>query len=241
MDAELNGKVAIVTGAGRGIGRAICLAMSGQGISVVAVGRTEADLLSVADEAKSQGGNVMPVVCDVSDEQSVLDMFARVRDEFDSLDILINNAGIGIYGQVVDFTVADFDSVMNVNLRGAFLCCREAMKAMIPQAGGYIINISSVVGIKGYPNQGIYTASKHGMMGLTKTLAAEGQEHGVRASAILPGGVDTDMVAQARPDLDRSILIRPADIARTVLYMLSLSDCAHVDEIYIRRQTGKPF
>jgi len=115
------------------------------------------------------------------------------------------------------------------------------MRLMIPRRSGYIINISSVVGFKGYPNQGAYTASKHGVMGLTRTLAVEAADHDIRVSAILPGGVDTDMVANARPDLDRSILIRPEDIATTVGYLLSLSDRAHVDEIYVRRRTAKPF
>jgi 3-oxoacyl-[acyl-carrier protein] reductase len=112
---------------------------------------------------------------------------------------------------------------------------------MVAQRSGAIINISSVVGFKGYPNQAAYTASKHGVVGLTKSLAAEAQEHDIRVSVILPGGVDTHLVGDARPDLDRSVLMQPEDIAQTVLYLLSLSDRAHVDQIYIRRRTSKPF
>ena len=112
---------------------------------------------------------------------------------------------------------------------------------MIPAGSGFIINLSSVVGFKGYVNQSAYTATKHGVMGLTKSLAAEVQEHGISVSAILPGGVDTDFIGAARPDLDRSILIPPEDIAKTVLFMLSLSDRTMVDQIYIRRRTGTPF
>jgi len=112
---------------------------------------------------------------------------------------------------------------------------------MIPQRSGCIINVSSVVGIKGYPNQAAYTASKHGVMGLTKSLAVEAQPHGIRVSAVLPGGVDTDMVAQARPDLDRSVLLQPDDVADAVMFLLSLSDRAAIDEIYIRRRASQPF
>ena len=116
-----------------------------------------------------------------------------------------------------------------------------AAPSMIPKKSGTIINISSVVGFKGYPNQAAYTASKHALLGLTKSLAVEAQEHGIRVSAILPGGVDTEMVAKARPDLDPKILLEPEDIAHTVLFLLSLSDRAAIDQIYIRRRSSKPF
>ena len=112
---------------------------------------------------------------------------------------------------------------------------------MIPQRDGYIISISSVVGFKGYPNQSAYTAAKHGVMGLTKSLAVELQTHGIRVSAVLPGGVDTDMVRAARPDLDPSVLLQPEDVAQTVMYLLSLSDRAAIDQIYIRRRGSQPF
>jgi len=164
-----------------------------------------------------------------------------VRETRRRLDVLVNNAGIGLYGPVRDFPIEDLDRVVAVNLRGTFLCCQEAMKMMVPQGSGYIINVSSVVGFKGYPNQAAYTAAKHAVMGLTKTLAVEAQKDGVRVSAILPGGVDTGMVREARPDLDPSILLAPADVAGAVLYLLSLSDRAAIDQIYIRRRTSQPF
>ncbi len=241
MDPDLHGQVALVTGAGRGIGRAIALALARQGAHVVAAARTIDQIESVASEIADSGGAATPIAVDIADEQSIAALFHQISEQPGRLDILINNAGLGLYGPVADFPAADFDRVMAVNVRGTFLCCQAAMRLMIPKRSGYILNVSSVVGFKGYPNQAAYTASKHGVMGLTKSLAVEAQEHGIRVSAILPGGVDTEMVAQARPDLDRSILIQPDDIARTVLYLLSLSDRAHVDQIYIRRKTGSPF
>jgi len=241
MNADLQGQVALVTGAGRGIGRAIALALAGHGAHVIAAARTAEQIESVAREIIDAGGKATPIPVDVTGEQSVAALFESVRGQLGRLDILINNAGIGLYGPVKDFPVGEFDRVMAVNLRGTFLCCQEAMRLMVPQASGCIVNISSVVGVKGYPNQAAYTASKHGVMGLTKSLAVEAQEHGIRVSAILPGGVDTHMAGQARPDLDRSILIEPDDIARTVIYLLSLSGRAHVDQICIRRLSGTPF
>lgn len=178
---------------------------------------------------------------DVSCEGDVLRLFAGVKRQFGRLDALVNNAGIGIFGEVAETAAADFDRMYQVNARGTFLCCREALKLMIPNRRGYIINISSVMGFRGYSKQAGYVASKHAVTGFTKSLAVEAQRHGVRASLISPGGVDTDMVGQARPDLDRSVLLQPDDIAQAVAYLLSLPDSAAVDEIYIRRRAGTPF
>ena len=240
MTVDLAGKVAVVTGAGRGIGRAIAIALARCGARVVLAARTEADLQSAVKDIKTDGGQGLAVPTDIADESSVQQLFEKVG-QLGRLDILINCAGVGRYGPVQEYATDDLDLVLGVNLRGTFLCCREAMRIMVGQESGFIINISSVVGIKGYPNQAAYTASKHGVVGLTKSLAVEGQEHNVRLSVIMPGGVDTEMVGQARPDLDRSILMQPADIAQAVLYLLSLSERAHVDEIYIRRRSSSPF
>ena len=240
---EMHGKVAVVTGAGRGIGRAISLALARCGATVVLAARTPEQLEQTAREARAegQGTKTLAVPCDVAVETQVVAMFAQAHAQFGRVDILINNAGMGLFGPVAEQSADAFDRVLAVNLRGTFLCAREAMKIMIPQKSGTIINMASVVGFKGYPSQGAYGAAKHGVMGLTKVLAVEGQPHGVRVAAVLPGGVDTEMVAQARPDLDRSVLLQPDDIAQTVLYLLSLSPRAAVDEIYIRRWGAAPF
>lgn len=241
MIESIEGKFALVTGAGRGIGKAIARALTERGAQVIMTARSANQLAAAADELRDTGGMAYVLPADLAEPESVRDLFERLHDITDRLDILVNNAGLGLYGPVHEFDIADFDRVIAVNLRGTFLCCQEALKVMRPAGTGYIINIASVVGVKGYANQAAYTASKHGVMGLTKTLAVEAQNEGIRVSAILPGGVDTDMVAQARPDLDRSILIRPEDVAATVVYMLSLSATAHVDQISIRRRNGTPF
>jgi 3-oxoacyl-[acyl-carrier protein] reductase len=238
---DLGGQTALVTGAGRGIGRAIAKALASKGAQVFLAARTASQLESAAEEIRCSGAAAVPVPTDLADERDIRSLFDRIGNEAGRLDILINNAGVGIYGPVVDFTSADFDTVMRVNAKAAFLCCQQALRLMIPKKSGTIINISSVVGFKGYPNQAAYTASKHAVLGLTKSLAVEAQEHGIRVSAILPGGVDTEMVAKARPDLDPLILLQPEDIAHTVLFLLSLSDRAAIDQIYIRRRSSKPF
>lgn len=241
MPAQLHQQVALVTGAGRGIGRATSLALGAAGARVIATARTLAEIEAVAEQIRAAGGEALAIAADLSVGGDIERVFAQIGEQFGRLDILINNAGIGLFGPIAEFSAADFDRLSAVNLRGPFLCCQQALRLMIPARRGYIINIASVVGFKGYVNQAAYTATKHGVMGLTKVLAAEGQPHGIRTSVILPGGVDTLMVADARPDLDRSVLLQPEDIAETVMFLLSLPERAAIDQIYIRRRNSQPF
>ena len=178
---------------------------------------------------------------DLADEREIDDTFDRIEKQWGRLDILVNNAGIGFFEKLVDYPLSEFDKTININLRSLMQCCQRALRMMIPARSGYIINIASVQGIKGYALQSVYAASKHGVMGLTKALAVEVQEYGIRTSVILPGGVDTDLIREARPDLDPSVLMHPEDIAGTVLYLLSLSEQAMVDQIVVRRRSSSPF
>jgi NAD(P)-dependent dehydrogenase (short-subunit alcohol dehydrogenase family) len=242
LTLELRGKISLVTGAGRGIGKAIALALGRCGAHVYVASRTLPELEQTAAQIKSLGGVANAIQIDLSDESQINSLFAQIQKVSGKLDILINNAAVGVYAPIHEFRTEDLDAILSVNIRGTFLCCREALRLMLPHKSGYIINISSVTGFKGYPNQAAYGASKHAIMGLTKALAAEYQKHGIRCSAILPGGVDTEMIAASRPDLDRSVLMHPDDVANTVLYLLSLdSTNAAVDQIYIRRKAAAPF
>ena len=238
---NLTGKTAIVTGAGRGIGRAIALSLAEQGATVIAAARTKSEINGVADEINQSGGTCHAFSFDLAKETDILSLFNFTEEHAGKLDFLINNAGIGLFGKFHDFSNEDIAKLLDVNVRGTYLCCREALRQMMPNRSGYIINISSVVGFKGYPNQSAYTASKHAVVGMTKSLAVEAQEYNIRASLIHPGGVLTDLVTNARPDLDSSILMKPEDIAHTVLFLLSLSERCAIDEIYIRRRKSKPF
>jgi NAD(P)-dependent dehydrogenase (short-subunit alcohol dehydrogenase family) len=164
-----------------------------------------------------------------------------VVQQWGRLDIVVNNAGIGIYGPLAEFSTEDWDRVMAVNARGAFLVCREAIPHLTKQISSFIVNISSVVGIKGYVHQAAYSASKHAVMGMTKALARELQADGVRVHAICPGGVDTEMAGQARPDLDRSVLISPDEVADVVLFLVTRSGNAVIDGVQIRRAASTPW
>jgi len=238
---NLKGRTAVVTGAGRGIGRAVALALAENGASVIATARTKSEIESVAQEIVQAGGVSKAYQCDISDELQIQDLFSFTEREFEKLDILINNAAVGLFGPMEDFPTENLDALLNINVRGTYICCQQALKMMTPNQSGYIINISSVMGFKGYKNQSAYTASKHAVVGMTKSLAVEAQPYNIRTSLIHPGGVDTDLVRDARPDLDRSILMQPEDIANAVLFLLSLSERCAVDEIYIRRRTSSPF
>jgi len=238
---ELNGKVAIVTGASMGIGKTISIALAKQGASVALAARTMEKLEETKKEIDSFNGRSIIVRTDLGEEAQILNLFKKTEKEFGRLDILINNAGVTVTGKLIDFSPKDFDRIININLKAVYLCCQQALKIMVPQKNGVIINISSNVVYKGYPEQAIYSGSKCGVLGITKSIANEHHKDGISVAIIHPGAVDTRLATQARPDIDRSLLIHPEDIADTVLYMLKLSDNAWVDEMIIRRRSAKPF
>lgn len=237
----LAGTVAIVTGAGRGIGRSIALTLARNGVRVALAARTPTQLQAVQAEIEAAGGEALAVPTDMGNEGDVIALVQKTIQRFGRLDIVVNNAGIGIYGALEQATTAQWDAMMNVNARGAFLLCREAIPHLRQQRPSYIVNITSVMGVKGYINQALYSASKHAVMGMSKALAKEVQKDGIRVHAICPGGVDTDMASAARPDLDRSILIQPDEIADVVLFLVTRAGNAVIDQIDMRRESGTPW
>lgn len=247
QDIPLQGKVAIVTGAGRGIGRSIALALGWAGAAVALAARTASELQAVEgaiermDFVRARGGRAVALPTDVSQEQDVKALVQDTIAHFGHLDILINNAGIGVYGPLVETTTEQWDRIMAVNARGPFLLCRETIPYLKRRPHPFIINITSVVGVKGYVNQAAYSASKHAVMGMTKALAKEVQADGIRVHAICPGGVDTEMVSRARPDLDRSVLMQPEEIADVVLFLLTRRGNAVMDAVYLRRAASTPW
>ena len=238
---DLSGQVALVTGGGRGIGRSIALALSKAGARLFLTARSGRELESVAAEIRAGGGEADFLAADLCRAEGVEEVFGALRRRYAALDVLVNNAGLGLSGPLAEFPEESLDLLLGVNVKGLFLCCQQAMRQMVPARRGYIINISSVVGFKGYANQSAYAASKHAVMGITKSLAVEAQPHGIRVSVILPGAVDTGLMDALRPDLDKALLMKPQDVADAVMFLLSLSDSAAVDEIYIRRRSSAPF
>jgi 3-oxoacyl-[acyl-carrier protein] reductase len=238
---SLDGKAALVTGAGRGIGRSIALALARNGARVMLTARTEAELLAVEAETAALGGQAGVFPADVSREADVIALVQRAAERFGRLDILVNNAGIGSFGPLAETTTEQWDRIMAVNARGPFLTCREAIPYLRRQPRSFIINIASVVAVKGYVHQAAYAASKHAVLGMSKALAKEVQPDGIRVHVICPGGVDTELAGQARPDLDRSVLIQPDEIADLVIYLVTRQGNAVVDEIHVRRVSAMPW
>jgi 3-oxoacyl-[acyl-carrier protein] reductase len=189
----LTDKVAIITGASRGIGRSIAVALAGQGAKVVASARNAEALERLVDEIKAQGGEAVAVVGDVAQESDANNLIDHAVTAFGRVDILINNAGITRDGLLLRMKNEDWDAVLDTNLKGSFLCIRAAAKIMSKQRSGRIINISSVVGEMGNAGQANYCASKAGLLGLTKSVARELARRNVTVNAITPGFIVTDM------------------------------------------------
>jgi 3-oxoacyl-[acyl-carrier protein] reductase len=225
----MSDKVAIVTGASRGIGRLIAIALAGQGVKVVVSARNIEALQSLTAEIKAQGGEALPVAGDVALEDDANNLIKQAVAAYGQVDILINNAGITRDGLLLRMKDADWDAVLDTNLKGAFHCIRAVAKFMSKQRSGRIINISSVVGEMGNPGQANYCASKAGLLGLTKSVARELARRNVTVNAITPGFIVTDMTDDmtdnAREALTEQIplgrLGESEDVANAVLFLAS--------------------
>lgn len=189
----LNGKTALITGGGRGIGRAIALEFARNGARVAVAARTAEQVEQVAAEI---GSNAIALVCDVSDPESVARMFSRMRERFGDADILVNNAGVAESATLVNTTDELWHRHLSINLSGTFYCTRAALPAMLKKGWGRVINVASIAGKSGAPYIAAYSASKHGVLGLTRSAALELATTGVTVNAICPGYVDTDMVTR---------------------------------------------
>lgn len=233
---RLTGKVAVVTGSSSGIGKAIALRYGAEGARVVVTARRLALCERTVEQIKAKGGEAWAIQTDVADEQQVERLFAETVKRYGRLDVLVNNAGIIAGGRrLAETSTKDFDAVMNVNLRGTFFCCRAGFNQMKQQGGGTIINMSSVAGVQAWAGTGTYSASKHGIMALTKSLADEGRSHNIKVTAICPGGVADELVDASPDDIVRSEKIDPFDVAETAVYLATLGRHTVVQQIVIDR------
>ena len=228
MAPKLEGHVALVTGASRGIGRAVALRLAADGAKIAVnynSGATPAQ--QVVDEIIANGGDAIAVQADVSNETQVKEMVAAVRKQWNRLDILVNNAGIRNDRLLMRMTTREWDDTLDVNLRGAFFCTKAALPLMVRQRRGRIINMSSVVGVAGNPGQANYAASKAALIGLTKSVAKEVARRNITANALAPGYVLTGMVEELSDDLKQMVLDRvpmnrlgvPDDVAGIVAFL----------------------
>jgi len=217
---QLKGQVAVVTGGGTGIGRGIALALAGEGVRPVICGRRVGRLEETVAMIQEAGGEGLAVQADVSKQADVERVVAKAVESFGSIEILINNAGIGGGDSIHEHELADWDQVMAVNLRGPFLMARAVLPSMRRQRRGHIINISSESGLEYYDGSGAYGVSKHALNALGEYIQRENQELGIRVNTICPGMVVTEMTEDS-PGLVHEKCLYPEDIADLVLWLLS--------------------
>jgi NAD(P)-dependent dehydrogenase (short-subunit alcohol dehydrogenase family) len=219
---SLEGKVAVVTGSTRGIGRAIAEALIDQGIAVVISSRRQHDVDRAVKECRRPGkGKVAGLVCDVREYPQVQRLMDFAVGEFGGLDILVNNAGVSTTASVADLKPEEWQEIIGTNLTGVFYCCHEAIPKMRSRGGGYIINIGSLAGVHAHPTMAAYNASKFGLLGFSEALFQEIRYDGIRVSHIMPGSVETDFSAGGTERSGWAIL--PEHIADMIIYLLQSS------------------
>jgi 3-oxoacyl-[acyl-carrier protein] reductase len=221
---SLKGKTALVTGAGKGIGRAVALALAAEGTNVILLARTTTDLEAVAAESEAFGVQALIVTADIADINSVNEAVAKALAQFKTIDILINNAGVGKFGKFLDLTPTEFEDIIKINLFGTYYATRAVLPRMIEAQGGDIINISSTAGLRGAAATSAYSASKFAVMGLTESLMQEVRKHNIRVTALTPSTVATDMAKDLNlTDGNPDKVMQPEDVAELIIAQLKLN------------------
>ena len=233
---DLTGKTVLITGAGSGIGRAIVLRLAQEGMSIVLVGRNTEKLRETAT-LTGRPENMLILPADITTHEGI----DSVMQGLERLDILINNAGMALNSSFEKTSEADFDRIMALNVKAPFVLCQHCLPLLRQSDCPTIINMGSVVSYQGYANQAAYAASKHALLGMTKALAREVYAEGIRVHLIAPGGVYTDMIAIARPDLSPDGMIQADEVAEAVAYLIRHRGNAVIDEIRLHRMGKEPF
>lgn len=241
MKQDLKNKVIVITGAGSGIGRATAERLAKERAHIVLFGGNRLEKLEETKAIVTQDTDCLVIPGDLTRAAVAKEGIKRIIDTYGGIDVLINNAGMAMNGSFEDVTEEQFDKIMNINIRAPFFLTQRVIPWLKKSDSATIINISSVVGHAGYPYQSAYVASKHAMLGFTKSLANEYYKENIRVHAICPGGVYTDMVKVARPDLNGEGMILPEEVAEIIYFFLSNRGNAVVDEILVHRVNKEPF
>lgn len=234
----LSGQVAVVTGAGRGIGAAIARRLAALGATVVLSGRSIKPLQATASEISANGGQTKVMQCDVSNLDSVQALGIFVEKTFGRTDVLVNNAGVGSFSAPLhELTPQEWEKVLNINLRGVYYCIRSFAPMMIQAETGHIVNISSLAGKNALPNGAAYAASKWGLNGLSYSVAEELRPHNIRVAVVCPGSVDTELSPHTGKDPNK--MLKPEDVAHAVEMLVTQAPQSFVSELLLR-PTQKP-
>jgi len=233
--------IALVTGASRGIGKAIALELARCGYDLALVGRDEQALSDTSSEAKEIGVKTYSISADLSKVESAEHIVNQTVEHFGGLDLLVNCAGLSQKGSFTEVTPEQWDKIFAVNARAPFFISKAALEPLKKSSKPIVINIASVVGFKGYAEQSVYSSSKHALTGFTKVFAKEVQPFGIRVHLISPGGVATEMVKKMRPDIKPDELIDVEEIAEIVRFLVTRKGNGTIDQFYIRRYCGLAF
>ncbi|MGE0825449.1 MAG: SDR family oxidoreductase [Candidatus Binatia bacterium] len=235
---DLRGHVAIVTGAGSGLGRAVAFALAQAGVQVVIAARTKETLDIVAQDITKNSGSALAIPTDVTDENQINALVNKTKSTFGRLDILITSAGGAFFGPILESRTEDWDTMININLRGTYLCCKHALKVMVPQGHGHILNVLSIASQMILPGSTGYTASKFGALGLTRVIAAEVRSLGIKVTAVIPGAVDTPLWDKSGGTLDRGKMLSPNDVADAMVSVIAQPPGIYTDEIVLMPPLG---
>ena len=221
---SLKNKNALITGAGKGIGKAVAIALAQEGVNVILLARTKIDLEQTAAEAAAFGVKTLVLTADIADINSVNEAVTSAISEFKTIDILINNAGIGKFGKFLDLKPEEFENIIKINLFGIYYATRAVLPGMIEQQSGDIVNISSTAGLKGAALTSAYSASKFAVIGLTESLMQEVRKHNIRVTALTPSTVATDMAKDLNlTDGNPDKVMQPEDVAELIVAQLKLN------------------